>query len=266
MFIEKNVGGIPVFAPFSELSFCRAAITTRKGGVSEGHLASLNLGTGCGDAPENVRENIRRLSAALGFPPENIVRTNQEHTDKVLRATMEDAGRGSLFPRFPGGVDGLITNEKNLPLLAYFADCVPILFCDPVQKAVGVCHSGWRGTVAKIAEKTVLKMQKEFGTNPRDLSAAIGPHIGACCFLVDEPVYLEFCAAFPAADAFCEKRGEKYAIDLSAAVRETLRAAGVENITDISVCTFCESETFFSHRKTGGKRGCFGAVIWITEE
>ncbi len=266
MFIEKNAGGIPFFTPFDDYPFCRAAITTRAGGVSEGHLAALNLGTGCGDAPENVKENVRRLSSALGFSPERIVRTKQEHTAQVRRAREADAGCGSILPRFPEGVDGLITNEENLPLLAYFADCVPVLFCDPVQKAVGVCHSGWRGTVAKIAAETVFKMQNEFGTNPADLAVAIGPHIGPCCFLVDAPVFREFCAAFPMADSFCEKKGEKYAIDLSAAVRETLRGAGVENITDMSVCTACESETFFSHRKTGGKRGCFGAVIWITEE
>jgi len=265
MFIKTEKNGIPYYAPFADMDFCTAGITTRAGGVSKGYLSELNLGTRCGDTEEALSENYARLGAALGFSADAIVSTNQKHTSVVRRARREDAGTGIIRPRFPEGVDGLVTNEANLPLLAYFADCVPVLFCDPVKKAVGVCHSGWRGTVEKIAAETVRKMETEFGSRPKDIHAAIGLHIGACCFEVDAPVYEAFAAAFPEKGGFASPKGEKYHIDLSAAVEYTLRAAGVENISNMKTCTACHAETFFSHRKTAGKRGCFAAVICIRE-
>ena len=146
---------------------------------------------------ENVTENLRRLGKALGFSYEKIVLTNQCHTKEVRRVYKEDAGVGITRPRFLEGVDALITNEENLPLLAYFADCVPVLFCDEKNRAVGVCHSGWRGTVGKIAGEVVLSMEKEFCTRAQDVCAVIGPHIGACCFEADAPVYEEFLKVFP---------------------------------------------------------------------
>ncbi len=261
MIIKKEKNGVPFYAPFSKVSFCAAAITTREGGVSKGHLASLNLGTRCGDSEENVRENLRRVAEAVGFDPEKTVLTNQKHTKNVRRVYKEDAGVGILSPRFPEGVDAIITDEMDLPLLAYFADCVPVLFCDRETHAVGVCHSGWRGTVQKIAGAVVREMQKEFGTKPENLYAVIGPHIGKCCFEVDEPVHLAFLAAFPKEGGFSAQRGEKYHIDLTGAIVKTLEDAGVSHIEAMENCTVCESETFFSHRKTGGRRGCFGAVI-----
>ncbi len=261
MIIKKEKNGVPFYAPFSEFSFCAAAITTRAGGVSREHLASLNLGTRCGDSEENVRENLKRVAEAVGFSPEKTVLTNQKHTETVRRVYEKDGGTGIRSPRFSEGVDALITDEIGLPLLAYFADCVPVLFCDTGTHAVGVCHSGWRGTVAKIAGNVVQKMREEFGTKPENVCAVIGPHIGKCCFEVDEPVYREFLAAFPSDGGFSARRGEKYHIDLAAAIYKTLQNAGVGQIESMENCTACESETFFSHRKTGGRRGCFGAVI-----
>ncbi len=265
MFIKKECSGVPYYAPFTHLPFCTAGITTRVGGVSKAHLSSLNLGMRCGDTEENLTENLRRVGSAFGFSYEKIVTTHQEHTNIVRRVYEEDAGAGSVHPRFPEGVDGLVTNVPGLPLLAYFADCVPVLFCDPEKKAVAVCHSGWRGTVQKIAKETVEKMTAEFGSRPENIHAAIGPHIGECCFEVDAPVYEAFYAAFPENDGFARKNGEKYHIHLSAAVEETLREAGVEKISNMKTCTACNADTFFSHRKTQGKRGCFAAVICIKE-
>ena len=109
-------------------------------------------------------------------------------------------------------------------------------------------------------------MAEVFSSRPSDIRAAIGPHIGACCFEVDAPVYEEFFKAFPKENGFAERKGEKYHIDLSAAIRKTLADAGVSEICDIHLCTACHADEFFSHRKTGGKRGCFGAMIMITEE
>lgn len=266
MFIEKTESGIPFFEPFCDVPFCRAAVLTRAGGVSEGHLSTLNVGIQCGDTAEHIEENMRRIGKAIGFSPMRMVFTNQTHSAAVRHVTAEDAGTGFSRPRFLEDADALITSEPNLPLFAYFADCVPVLFCDSVQKAVGICHSGWRGTVQEIAGRVVSEMQKTFGTNPKDIRAAIGPHIGSCCFAVDAPVYEAFYAAFPKDGGFAEKRGEKYHISLASAVRHTLEKAGVLEISDIGLCTACHSERFFSHRKTGGKRGLFGAVIFRTEE
>ncbi len=263
MFIKKELAGIPVYAPFTAFPFCSAGITTRAGGVSEGHFASLNLGLRTNDTEENLQENVRRVCAAFETQPECVVSTKQEHTNIVKRVDAADAGTGLTRPRFSEGVDGLVTDTPRLPLLAYFADCVPVLFCDPEKKAVGVCHSGWRGTVSKIAAVTVAKMEAEFGSRPGAIRAAIGPHIGACCFEVDRPVYEAFYEAFPACDGFARPVGEKYYIDLSAAVEYTLKEAGVTEIENMHTCTACNAETFFSHRKTKGKRGCFVAVIAV---
>lgn len=266
MFLKKEVGGVPFYAPFDDAKGVRAAVSTRYGGVSEGHLASLNLRVSCGDTEENVKENLQRFGKAVGFSLENTVTTKQEHTTHILRVTKKDAGIGTVLPPFSRGVDGLITNEKGLALLTYYADCVPVLLYDPVQKAAGICHSGWRGTVGKIAAKTALKMQEAFSSRPSDIRAAIGPHIGACCFEVDAPVYEAFYEVFPSENGFAEKKGEKYHIDLTEAVKKALSDVGVEKIADSGICTACHADEFFSHRKTGGKRGCFGAMIMLTEE
>ncbi len=266
MFLKKQSGGVPFYAPFEDVPGIRAAVSTREGGVSEGYLSSLNLRVSCGDTVENVAENLSRFGKAAGFLPEKTVTTRQEHTVNIRRCTMEDAGTGLFRAPFAEGVDGLVTDTPGLALLTYYADCVPVLFCDPVRKAVGICHSGWRGTVGKIARKTVEKMAEAFSSHPSDIRAAIGPHIGACCFEVDAPVYEEFLKAFPKENGFAERKGEKYHIDLSAAVKKALLEVGIREICDIGICTACHADEFFSHRKTAGKRGCFGAMIMITED
>ncbi len=267
MFQKREEAGVPFYAPFCDLPFVRAGFTTREGGVSEGEFATLNFRINCRDTKENLAENVRRVSAAFHTSPENIVTTTQEHTTCVLRVGKEDGGTGFVRPRFSEGVDGLITNEAGITLFTFFADCVPILLCDPIKKAVGSVHSGWRGTVGKIAAVAVEKMAAEFGTNPMDVHAAIGPHIGKCCFAVDSPVYEAFLTAFPQNDGCVfEKKDGKYYIDLSLAVEETLKAAGVGHISNMHTCTSCNDTEFFSHRKTGGKRGCFAALIQIREE
>lgn len=267
MFQKTVKCGVPLYEIFTDLPFVAAAITTREGGVSEGEFASLNFRQNCADTEENKKENVRRICAAFGTAPEKIVTTTQEHTTVIRKVGKEDGGTGFVRPRFPMGVDGLITNEKGVTLFTFFADCVPVLLCDPIKKAVAAVHSGWRGTVGKISAAAVRKMKEKFGTDPRDIRAVIGPHIGSCCFAVDRPVYDEFLEAFPSDNGFLkEEKGGKYYIDLSEAIRETLRAEGVEMIEDMKKCTVCLSEEFFSHRKTGGRRGCFAALIRLEEE
>ena len=161
--------------------------STRLGGVSEGQLSSLNLGTHRGDKPENVRENYRILGKAVGFAPEETVFTKQVHSALVERVGRADCGRG-LQREAEHGVDGLVTDEPGVALTIFSADCTPVLLFDPVARAIGAAHAGWRGTAAGIAARAVEAMQREFGCRPENIRAAIGPCIGPCCFETDADV------------------------------------------------------------------------------
>ena len=161
--------------------------STRFGGVSEGALASLNLGTHRGDRPENVLENYARLGRAAGFAPEETVFTKQVHSALVERVGRADCGRG-LQRETEHGVDGLVTNEPGVALTIFSADCTPVLLFDPIARAIGAAHAGWRGTAAGIAARAVEAMQREFGCRPENIRAAIGPCIGPCCFETDDDV------------------------------------------------------------------------------
>ena len=161
--------------------------STRFGGVSEGALASLNLGTHRGDRPENVLENYARLGRAVGFAPEETVFTKQVHSALVERVGRADCGRG-LQREAEHGVDGLVTDEPGVALTIFSADCTPVLLFDPIARAIGAAHAGWRGTAAGIAARAVEAMQREFGCRPENIRAAIGPCIGPCCFETDADV------------------------------------------------------------------------------
>ena len=161
--------------------------STRLGGVSEGQLSSLNLGTHRGAKPENVRENYRILGKAVGFAPEETVFTRQEHTDLLLRVGRADCGTG-LDREQTTVCDGILTDEPGVALVCFAADCTPVLLFDPVRQAIAAVHAGWRGTAQGIAYKAVLRMQEEFGCAPEDIRAAIGPCIGRCCFEVGPEV------------------------------------------------------------------------------
>ena len=148
--------------------------TTRYGGVSTGQFSTLNLGTSRGDSMENVLRNYEILGAAVGFSPEDVVHTWQEHTDTILRVGKVDCGKG-LFRNQPEVCDGLITDEPGVALVCFAADCTPVLLFDPVKNVAAAVHAGWRGTANGIVRKTVEKMAREFGSNPADIGAAIGP-------------------------------------------------------------------------------------------
>ncbi len=234
--------------------------TTRLGGVSEGHLASLNIALHRGDLPENVAENYARLAKTVGFEAEKLVMAHQVHGD-VVRAVTESDCLGLDHHLYPE-CDGLITNTPGLALVVFTADCTPILLHDPVTGAVGAVHAGWRGTAADIAGKAVRKMAAEFGCQPRNIRAAVGPNIGVCCFETDGDVPAALRQTFgPAVEEFVRPAGEKFYVNLKAANALALRRAGVEMIEISDECTFCHPGKYWSHRYTGGKRGSQGAVI-----
>ena len=239
--------------------------TTRLGGVSEGYLSSLNIGMNRGDSPENVRENYRILTDALGCELSDLVLTHQIHTDIVRVATREEAGK-SLDNRDFAECDGLITNEPGVALVIFTADCTPILLHDPVTGAVGAAHAGWKGTALGIAAKTVEAMAREFGCDPGNIRAAIGPNISVCCFETDRDVPDAMVAALgKEAEAFIHYKNEKYYVNLKEINALWLRKAGVKEIEISDACTACQKERFWSHRVTRGQRGSQGAIIVCKE-
>ena len=238
--------------------------TTRLGGVSTGIFDSLNIAIKEGETEENVRKNIEILGAALGFGADDLVLTRQTHSDIVRVVGREDCN--GCFHRDYPECDGLVTNAPGVALMVFTADCTPLLFHDPVTGAVGAAHAGWRGTAAAIGEKVVQAMVREFGSNPADIRAAIGPNIGFCHFETDADVPEAILATYGnEAAAFIERRGEKYFLDIKAINALSLRRAGVDHIEISDACTMCRPDRFWSHRVTRGQRGSQGAVICCRE-
>ena len=189
--IKLNTDGIAPFVEiegFKDMSCIKHGFTTRFGGVSQGIYESLNMGIHLDDNIEDVKENYRRIGASIGIDPRRISAPNQVHKSNILVVTEEDAGDGIARDLTHFEIDAQITNVKNVPLIVYTADCVPILLADPVSKVIGSVHAGWRGTVDGIAAKTVEKMVEEYGCLPENIHAIIGPSIGPDNYEVDESV------------------------------------------------------------------------------
>ena len=244
------------------------AFSTRLGGVSQPPWDSLNLGPGRGDPLESVLENYRRFCAAAGMDMERTVLAKQVHGTTVRLCTAADAGKG-LFRERDYTADALITNEKNLPLTVFSADCGNILLYDPVRAAAGAVHAGWRGCAAGILEKTVREMERAYGCAPGDIRAAIGPCIGQCCFETDGDVPEAMTAALGEDAAPClERRGAKWHVDLAGLNRRWLLRAGLapEHIETSGLCTGCRRDLFWSHRKMGERRGAQVAMIALPGE
>lgn len=239
--------------------------STRRGGVSRGALSSLNLGTHRGDDPENVVKNYEILGKSLGFSPEDTVFTRQLHGNIVMPVGRKDRGVGLFRPVEPER-DGLVTNEPGVVLTIFTADCTPILFYDPVARCVGGVHAGWRGTAAGIAARAVETMVRQYGSNPANIRAAIGPCISQCCFETDRDVPEAMRTELGAdAEAAIQGRGPKYHVDLKAINTIWLRRAGVKEIDVCHDCTACQPDRFWSHRIVGGNRGSLAAVIRLPE-
>ena len=235
--------------------------TTRLGGVSQGYLESMNIGTHRGDDPENVRKNYEILASALGFDTDHLVLTHQTHTDTVLQVGKAQYGAGLFAPELPE-CDALITNEPGTALVVFTADCTPVLLYDPVTGAVGAAHAGWRDTAAGIAAKTVQAMCKAYGCKAENIRAAIGPNIGPCCFETHADVPEAMVESLgEAAKEHIRQVGDKYYVNLKEMNAIWLRRLGVENIEISDACTACDPEHFWSYRRVGDARGSQGAII-----
>ena len=283
-YINQDGSLLPVlvFPALEAAGIAQHCITTRLGGVSEGIFESLNFTYGRGDADVNVRENIDRIAAVFHTDAAHCVFSHQVHETNVRRVTKEDAGMGLLpqgaapVPAGPGmlrpmeweSVDGLVTDEPGLVLGTFYADCVPLLFIDPVHRAVGVSHSGWRGTVGRMGQKTLEVMRCEFGTEPADVLVGIGPSICQDHYEVSEDVADRFREEFAGHEAdllrYDGKPGHQQ-LNLWEACRITLLEAGVpaEHISVTDICTCCNPDLLFSHRASQGRRGNIGAFIML---
>jgi len=226
-----------------------AATSWRSGGVSEVPYASLNVGLRVGDTPAAVVENRRRFLMSWGAVPDSLVVPGQVHGVAVGVVTPDER-------EFPD-TDALITTSNEIALGVIVADCVPIYFWDPVRGTIGIAHSGWRGTAARIASRTLLSMCREFGSRAHDCRAILGPSIGPCCYEVSQELADGFRASF--GDEVADGRH----LDLWRAIRNDLIAAGMrsDRIVVSGLCTHCRRELFYSHRRDGPRTGRHLAAI-----
>lgn len=263
---EKN--GVIYYA-WDEMTAAGAAhgFSTRIGGVSAAPMDTLNLGANRGDDPAAVGENFRRFCGAVGADADALVKNHQVHGKTVRPVTAADR---MPSPELPGvfEADGLCTDRRGLCLTVFSADCTPILLFDPVRRAAAAVHAGWRGTAIGAAAQGVERMTAEYGCDPANILAAIGPCISLCCFEThrDVPDGLRAGMGQEAETVIHPLAGsEKYMVDLKGANRRWLERAGVrpEHIAVCPACTACDPESFWSHRKMGNRRGSMAGVIQI---
>ena len=255
-----------MFPLLEKTGLVKHGFSTRIGGVSEGIFSSMNLSFHRGDKEECVHENFRRMAEALGTRTEHMVFSNQTHTTNVRVVTKEDQGKGIHRPLDYQDIDGLVTNEREVMLVTVYADCVPVYLVDTKHKAIGLCHSGWRGTVGKISQETLRVMKENFQTEAEDVIVGIGPSICQDCYEVSEDVVLEVEKSFGKeymGELVYAKENGKYQLNLWRANELALLQAGVpkQQIQTTDICTCCNSRYLFSHRATAGRRGNLAAFL-----
>jgi polyphenol oxidase len=250
--------------PLSRLEFVTHAFCTRLGGISAGPFSSLNTGFLVGDREEDVRRNLALIEKAFTIPTGRLVLMDQVHGERIFIVD----GDGHPPDSIPE-CDGLITDRPGVALGIRTADCVPLLFVDPIRRVIGVAHAGWRGTVLDIAAKMVDLFENRFSSRAEELLIAIGPAIGVCCYQVDAPVY-DALSSRPGAEGFlhpCKEPG-RWMLDLVSANRIELQKQGVpaDNISVAGFCTACRRGLFFSHRASHGCTGRQVNFIMVRED
>ena len=269
VFELNTVNGVAflTYEALSEIPFIRHAFSTKLGeGTATVHPMDMSFDH---DDRETVTDNYKRFCKAAGFDYSALVASSQDHHTFVRVVTSAEKGIGVWREKDIESVDALVTIEPGVTLCTYYADCTPIFFVDTATKAIGLAHAGWRGTVAKIAERVLDTMAESFGTVPSDVVCAIGPNIMKCCYEVDEPCAKEFYALGLDSDSFVfPKGGGKYMVDMLECNRQILVKKGVkpENITVSDLCTKCNSDLLWSHRATSGDRGTMCAMLRINPE
>ena len=252
---EKNGSVYFEFEHFTKTGLINHCFSSRIGGVSKSPYDSMNLAYHMGDNKADVDENFRLICEAVGFDHQKIIMTDQIHENYHL--IVDDMTQ-------PVWVDGLITEFPDFVLTSYYADCVPLLFLDPVQKVIANAHAGWRGTASDMAGKTLREMNYEFGCRMEDVLVGIGPSIGKDHFEVGKEVIDLFNDYMPLAkDYMVQKSKDKWLVDLIGINHARLLELGikVQHIEVSDLCTFENPELFFSHRRDGSARGNMAAMI-----
>lgn len=256
------------YTAFESIPFINHAFSTRLGGVSSGEFDSMNLSFGRGDSEDNVTENYRRFCLSAGFEFDSLVASAQDHHTVVRCVTKENCGIGIYKPRDLNSVDALVTNEKGVTLVTYYADCTPLFFVDIERRVIALAHAGWRGTVGRIGAEVIKTMANKFGSDPANIKCAIGPAISKCCYEVDEDCCKHFKAMtdLDTEKFIFPKANGKYMLDLLETNKQVLLSTGVleKNITVSDICTCCNNELLWSHRATKGKRGGMAAFMCLS--
>lgn len=263
----KSAVGFLTFKKLEEYKFIRHAFSTRLGGISKNEYKSMNLRINCSDKYENVIENYKLFCSATNIDFNSLTFTSQTHTNNVRLITSKDKGVGIHKPQNMNNIDALTTNEKGITLVTFHADCIPIFIVDPINKAIGLAHSGWRGTASKIAQNLLNVMRENYSSLPQNLICCIGPGIEKSCFEVDDKVLQEFKkSGISNQNKYIqEKSNDKFLIDLPGLNKQILLDNGVNNnnIFVSDLCTKCSNDLLFSHRQTGNKRGTMAAMIQL---
>ena len=263
----KNDVPFLTYKALEKIPFINHAFSTRLGGVSTGEFTSMNLAFNRGDEYENVIQNYKIFCNAAGFDFNTLVASAQDHHTFVRKVTSDNCGTGITRPRDIQSVDALVTNERNVTLVTYYADCTPIFFVDTEKRVIALAHAGWRGTVGKICEKVINVMSDDYSCNKNDIICCIGPAIGKCCYEIDQSCYEEFAKVdfIDISSVMTCKDNGKYMADLPETNRQIIISAGVpeKNIIISDICTKCSSELLWSHRATNGHRGTMSAFMCI---
>ncbi len=270
--ISENGVSILYFPKLTDTNKVYHGFSTRLGGVSKGGCSSMNLSfTRENDNAENVFENYRRIAKALGVSFDSFVAAHQTHTTNIKKVGLNDKGKGVTKERDYTDIDGLITDEKGITLVTFFADCIPLYFFDPINNAIGLAHSGWRGTLNGMVTKMVKAMEENYKTNPKNLIACIGPGICEDCYEISLDLADKFKSSFDIeniSDIISNYHKDKFGnehcqLNLWKANEILMIRAGIlrENISISNICTYCNSNLLFSHRKQGDDRGNLAAFL-----
>jgi YfiH family protein len=243
------------------------AFTGRGNGVSGAPFESLNLGFHVGDRPELVLENRHRVMQIFNQDIDSMVCCQQVHGNNVFHVTNKNKGcGGSEMNTWITGTDGMVTNQAGLYLATFYADCIPVYFFDPVKKCIGLAHSGWKGTMGRIAVKTVNLLEREFGCKRADIEVFIGPGIGPCCFEIKGDLAAKAVSEFGQfRDIIIKEKNDRYRWNLPQTINYMLVESGIkpENIVPANLCTSCHTDLFYSYRREGTVTGRMGAYLGI---
>lgn len=240
--------------------------STRQGGVSTGIYESMNLSLTLPDDPANVRRNYELWCESLGVDVRQMVIVHQTHTNHVVRVDEQNCGQGLDRERMED-VDGLVTNVPGVALVTHHADCTPVYLFDPVHRAIGMIHAGWRGTVQEIARVAVETMTREFGSQPADMLAMIGPSICQEHFECDRDVAdaVEAMSIDASDQVYYDSAKNKFHVSVAGINRKLLLSTGIPagQIDMQDRCTYGNPELYFSHRRDGRKRGGHAALLML---